>query len=87
MPLNKQQIKTLLSFVADTREDEIACDECLAGMAEFAETQLLGAEIPDAQKHIQAHIAFCPECTEEYEVLLEAVGAASSSAIDKDRPH
>ncbi len=76
MPLDKQQIRTLLSFVADTREDEITCDECLSGMAEFAETQLLGAEIPDAQKHIQAHIAFCPECGEEYEVLLEAVGAA-----------
>ena len=26
MPLDKQQIKTLLSFVADTREDEITCD-------------------------------------------------------------
>ncbi len=76
MPLDKQQIKTLLSFVAHTREDEITCDECLSGMAEFAETQLVGAEIPDAQKHIQAHIAFCPECAEEYEVLLEAVSAA-----------
>jgi len=82
MPLDKQQVKTLLSFVADTREDEITCDECLAGMAEFAETKLVGTEIPDAQKHIQAHIAFCPECAEEYEVLLEAVSAASSDAID-----
>lgn len=82
MPLDKQQVKTLLSFVADTREDEITCDECLAGMAEFAETQLVGAEIPDAKKHIQAHIAFCPECAEEYEVLLEVVSAASSDAID-----
>ncbi len=82
MPLDKQQVKTLLSFVADTHEDEIPCDECLAGMAEFAETQLVGAEIPDAQKHIQAHIAFCPECAEEYEALLEVVSAASSDAID-----
>ncbi len=82
MPLDKQQVKMLLSSVANTREDEITCDECLAGMAEFAETQLLGADIPDAQKHIQAHIAFCPECAEEYEVLLEAVSAASFDAID-----
>ncbi len=82
MPLDKQQIKTLLSFVADTREDEITCDECLAGMAEFAETQLLGAEIPDAQKHIQAHIEFCPECAEEYAALLDVLSAESSGAID-----
>ncbi len=82
MPLDKQQVKTLLSFAVDTREDEIPCDECLAGMAEFAETQLVGAEIPDAKEHIQAHIAFCPECAEEYEVLLEVVSAASSDTID-----
>ncbi len=82
MPLDKQQVKTLLSFVADTREDEITCDECLAGMAEFAETQLVGTEIADAQKHIQAHIAFCPECAEEYAVLLEVVSGASSGATD-----
>ncbi len=82
MPLDKQQLKTLLSFVANTREDEITCDECLAGMAEFAETRLVGAEIPEAQRHIQAHLEFCPECAEEYEVLLEVVSAASSDAID-----
>ncbi len=82
MPLDKQQVKTLLSFVADTREDEITCDECLAGMAEFAEMQLVGAEILDAQRLIQAHIEFCPECAEEYEVLLEVVSAATSDAID-----
>ncbi len=31
MPLDKQQVKVLVSAVADTREDEINCDECLAG--------------------------------------------------------
>ena len=46
MPLDKQQVKTLLSFVADTREDEITCDECLAGMAEFAETQPSAPRFP-----------------------------------------
>ncbi len=82
MPLDKQQVKFLLSAVANTREDEITCDECLAGMAEFAETQLVGAEITDAKKHIQAHIAFCPECAEEYAVLLDIVSGASSGATD-----
>ena len=82
MPLDKQQVKVLVSAVADTREDEINCDECLAGMAEFAERQLVGAEIREALKQIQAHIDFCPECAEEYEALLEAVSAASSNPID-----
>ncbi len=82
MPLDKQQVKFLLSAVADTREEEITCDECLAGMAEFAEKQLVGAEILDAQRHIQAHIEFCPECAEEYAVLLDIVSGASSGATD-----
>ena len=82
MLIGKQQIKLLLSFVAGTREDEIACDECLAGMAEFAETQLVGATIPDAQRHIHAHIEFCPECAEEYAALLDVLNASSSGAVD-----
>ena len=75
MPLNKQQIGMLLSSVADTRDNEITCDECLAGMAEFAEAQLMGADIPTAMRRIQAHVAFCPECAEEYELLLDLLGA------------
>ncbi len=80
MPLDRQQVKALLSVVADTHEEEINCDECLAGMAEFAETQLVGAEIPTALKLIRAHIAFCPECTEEYELLLDVVSVDSSDS-------
>ena len=82
MPLDKQQVKALLSFVADTHEEEIGCDECLAGMAEFADTQLVGTEIPAALKLIRAHIVFCPECAEEYELLLDVVGAESSDSKD-----
>ena len=82
MPLDKQQVKALLSFVADTHEEEIGCDECLAGMAEFAETQLVGAEMHAALKLIRAHILFCPECTEEYELLLDVVSTDSSDSED-----
>ena len=71
MPFDKQQIQTLLNFVADTSEDEITCDECLAGMAEFVETQLVDTELPTALRRIEAHIAFCPECAEEFELLGE----------------
>ena len=82
MSLEKQQVQALLSSVADTCEDEIGCDECLAGMAEFAESELIGAEIPTALRRIQAHIAFCPECAEEYELLLDMVSAMSPGSTD-----
>jgi hypothetical protein len=51
-------------------------------MAEFAETQLVGAAIPDALRHIHAHIEFCPECAEEYAALLDVLNASSSGAVD-----
>jgi predicted metal-binding protein len=77
MPLERQQIKTLLSAVSRTRDEYIDCGECLASMAEFAELQLVGAEIPEALHLIQEHLAICPECTEEYEVLLDVIRAAA----------
>jgi hypothetical protein len=70
MALDRRQLERLLTLVADTRDDEIACDECLAGMAEFAEQRLAGVEIREALRRIELHLASCPECTEEYELLL-----------------
>lgn len=81
MALDRQEVERLLFSVATTREDEIDCDGCLAGMAEFAELELVGAEVPDALDRIQAHLDSCPECAEEYRALLEAVSAASSDAV------
>jgi hypothetical protein len=81
MPLDRQQIKTLLSAVSRTCEEEITCGECLAGMAEFAELQLVGAEIPQALHRIEEHLALCPECAEEYEVLLDVVRSAARDPL------
>lgn len=77
MPLDKRQIETLLAAVSGTRDDEIDCGDCLAGMAEFAERELLGADVPAALRRIREHLATCPECSEEYEVLLEVVRGAA----------
>ncbi len=73
MSFDRRQIRSLLAAVADARDDEIDCDACLAGMAEFAETRLLGVELGEALRRIDDHIRLCPECAEEYEVLREAL--------------
>jgi len=80
MPLDRRQIQRLLGFVADTRDDEIACDECLAGMAEFAERELEGVEVPEALRRTEAHLAACPECAEEYHLLVAVLRGAQSPA-------
>ncbi len=75
MALDRLQLRRLLAFVGSTRDDEIACDECLADMAEFAEAELVGAEIPVALRRVEEHLSACPECADEYAVLMEALRA------------
>ena len=76
MPLTREQTRALVAQVADTRNDEIVCDECMTGMAEFAECQLVGATPRSAMSRIEAHLASCPDCSEEFELLLEALRGA-----------
>ncbi|MGH0034164.1 MAG: hypothetical protein ACQGVK_03965 [Myxococcota bacterium] len=78
MTLERNQIERLLSDVSRTCEEEPDCGDCLAGLAEFAELQLVGAGIPEALQRIQQHLEMCPECAEEYQVLLEIVRAAAA---------
>ena len=73
MALEKEQVLSFVASVARTRDTEMDCDACLAGMAEFAETQLAGLEVPDALHRIQEHLEVCPECSEEYETLIEVL--------------
>ena len=75
MGLNRRQLQQLVDFVATTRDDEISCDECLTGMAEFAEAELVGAEVAVALKRIEVHLESCPECADEYAVLIGALRA------------
>ena len=81
MALEEGQIRKLLSAVARTATDEIDCDTCLAGMAEFAERELVGTEMSQALARIEAHIEICPECAEEYRVLLEVMSASTAEEV------
>ena len=73
MALSKKDIEGVLKMIAVTRDDEIDCDACLSGMSAFAEVQLAGKPVPDAQRAIEQHLAMCPECEDEYRTLLDAL--------------
>ena len=47
MPI-PSKIQTLLQWLQATRETEIACDECLASMAELLETELESRPVSEA---------------------------------------
>ena len=75
MSLSKQEIETLLSLVVTTESDDSDCESCYQHLAQFAEAELTGTEIPEALATIQRHLQQCPCCQDEYRALLEGLEA------------
>lgn len=73
MTLSKKKMDALVRMIAATRSDEIDCDACLAGLSAFAENELAGLPVPEAQRAVQLHLEQCPECEQEFRTLLEAL--------------
>ena len=73
MTISHDQTKSLLSFIASAKPDELDCDSCFEQMAEFVETELAGVEIPEALKKIERHLNQCACCNDEHNALLEVL--------------
>ena len=72
LELNKLQ--SLVWSILTTESTEIGCDTCFAHLDVFAELVLAGKNAAGALPLVQAHLARCPACREEYEALLLALG-------------
>uniref|UniRef100_UPI001954F1F3 hypothetical protein n=1 Tax=Escherichia coli TaxID=562 RepID=UPI001954F1F3 len=59
MLLDQSKVKILLRALVLTNETELDCDACFDAMAEFAESQLPGASVPEALILIDDHIKIC----------------------------
>jgi hypothetical protein len=75
MTLRPQILKKMVMGVANTRPDEIACDECFEQLDYFAEQVLAGKPVAEAMPLIQDHLDRCGSCREEFEALLDALGS------------
>ncbi len=73
MSITSEQITGLMRLIGITRESEINCNECLHHVAEFAENELAGKAMPEAQEAVSHHLTLCAECREEYNELLKAM--------------
>ena len=69
MSLTKPEITRLLELVSQTKGHELNCEECLAHVAAFAESQLSGRSLSTDLQMVEQHLAVCDECREEYEAL------------------
>jgi len=80
MSLSKEQIASLLGMVSSVTEDSLDCDGCFGHLAEFADAELAGKEIPDALQSVETHLKQCKCCHDEYETLLVGLRALDSGA-------
>ncbi len=82
MFINRDFFIAVVKEIAEVREVEIGCDECLAQVDRFVEMELSGLNAARAMPLVQEHLEICGECREEFEALLmalQATGEASSS--------
>jgi hypothetical protein len=73
MAINYDQSNGLMRLLANTRENELNCNECLDKMPGFAERRLAGGTAPDELEAVKHHLSLCTECSEEFNALLTAL--------------
>lgn len=67
------EIVKLVKAVAETRETEIACDECFECLDRFVEVELTGWDAAAAMPLVGDHLDKCPDCRGTFEALRRAV--------------
>ena len=73
-------LHTLSRLVEDAIRADHGCDECYQRADVFAEMVLRGKSASEAMPLVEAHLAECPSCAEEFEALLTALrGEVSGS--------
>ena len=71
--------KMFLKELAETREEEIGCEECFEQVDRFIEMELSGLNAAQAMPLVQEHLEICGECHEEFEALLRALQATEEA--------
>lgn len=79
-PMPPGQVASMVRMVANTRPDEIGCDECFEQLDRFAELHLAGKSASEALPLVQDHLDRCGDCREEFELLLASLQADASPA-------
>jgi hypothetical protein len=77
---NPDDLGKLVWMATETREEEIGCDECFEQLDRFVEMRLSGLDAVAAMPLVQDHLEKCGDCREEFEMLLEALGASERAS-------
>lgn len=78
--LNPEDLDKLVQAMAETREEELGCDECFEQMSRFVEMELAGLDATAAMPLVRDHLDKCGDCREEFELLLDALKATDRTS-------
>jgi len=73
MKLTPEILNGLARSIAATRPEEIDCDEWLSRVGRLLEIMQRGEPVPPDLAPVLQHIELCPECQEEFQLLLAAL--------------
>lgn len=71
----RDQLRALLDSIVRTAPEEIDCEAFLDHAAVLLEALASGDEVPSELETVSQHLKVCPECREEFEALIRAVGS------------
>ena len=77
-PSHRSPLETLADHALRSHPGEITCDEWVGQVGAYVEALARGGDIPAALEVVAHHIELCPQCSEEFEALQEALDLPTS---------
>jgi hypothetical protein len=75
--LPDEVIQRFLRILDDVRLEDMPCSEVYARLDEYVEKEMQGEDASVLMPLLKEHLDSCPECCEEYEMLLNVMEESS----------
>jgi hypothetical protein len=76
--MNQQNLVDLMQRLEKTMEGAYSCEEAFALLDEYVELIVDDEDAKRLMPLVQTHLDMCPDCRDEYEILLHVLKTADS---------
>ncbi len=78
--LSDEVIQQFLRILDEVRLEDMPCSQVYARLDEYVEKEMQGEDASVLMPLLKEHLDSCPECCEEYEMLLNVMEQSSRRA-------
>lgn len=78
-PLNQEALVDLLHKLEHLQENAYSCEETYALLDEYVELVMTDEEAAALMPLVKNHLDMCPDCREQYEILLHILDTDASN--------